>query len=76
MKNTSIESLRGLDLDLPAILRLFETKAVIENIGAQQIVENIGTQQVIETILSSLNDDEKEGLIDRIRQSQGNGSKE
>ena len=46
----NVESLRGFDLDLPAILDLFETQKVIENIGMERIIETVGLERVIEAI--------------------------
>ena len=46
----NLESLRGFDLDLPAILELFPPEQVIENIGLEKFIETIGLEKAIETI--------------------------
>ena len=63
-----IESLRGFDLDLPAILDLFETEKIIQNIGMENIIRTFGTENLAKVLSSSLTDEEKERFIDRIRQ--------
>ena len=68
--------LRGYDFDLPAILDLFETKKIIQNIGLDKVIQTVGLKEVIQTALSSLTDAEKDTLIEQIRQSQRNGEKE
>ncbi len=81
----NLDSLRGYDFDLPAILDLFETKKIIQNIGLDKVIQTVGLKEVIQTIglkeviqtaLSSLTDEEKDTLIEQIRQSQSNGEKE
>lgn len=88
-----IESLRGFDFDLPAILRLFDPKKVIQTIGLEKAIQTIGLEEVIQTIglekiihslgpedlaktiSSSLNDEEREKFIERMRQLGGDGKK-
>ena len=72
----NLDSLRGYDFDLPAILDLFETQKIIQNIGLDKVIQTIGPKEVIQTALSSLTDAEKDTLIEQIRQSQSNGEKE
>lgn len=67
LKLLNIESLSGLDLDLPAILDLFET---------EKIIRAIGTENLAKAISSSLTDEEKERLIERIQQSGQKGTEE
>lgn len=74
----NLESLRGFDLDLPAILELFPPEQVIENIGLEKTIEIIGLEKTIETIgwekiiqnldASALNEQERELLIEQLRQ--------
>ena len=74
----NLESLRGFDLDLPAILDLFPPEQVIENIGLEKTIEIIGLEKTIETIgwekiiqnldASTLNEQERELLIEQLRQ--------
>jgi len=45
-----LRNLRGLDLDLPAIIDLFGREKVIETIGLDKVVEAAGREKVIETI--------------------------
>lgn len=56
----NLESLRGFDLDLPAILELFPPEQVIQAIGWEKIIQNLDA--------SSLNEQERELLIERLRQ--------
>jgi hypothetical protein len=85
LREMNLDSLRGYDFDLPAILDLFETQKIIQNIGLDKVIQTIGPKEVIQTIglkeviqtaLSSLTDEEKDTLIEQIRQSQRNGEKE
>ena len=50
LEEMNLESLRGFDLDLPAILDLFPPEKVIENIGMEKFIETIGLEKTIETI--------------------------
>ncbi len=50
LKMLDIESLRGFDLDLPAILRLFDTEKIIQNIGMEKVIQTVGMEKVIQTI--------------------------
>lgn len=45
-----IKSLRGYDLDLPAIIDLFTKEKVIQTIGPEEIIQTIGPEKVIQTI--------------------------
>ena len=79
----NLESLRGFDLDLPAILKLFPPEQVIENIGLEKIIEIIGLEKTIETIgwqqiiqnldAFTLSEQERELLIERLQQPNENG---
>ena len=60
----NLESLRGFDLDLPAILDLFPPEKVIETIGWEKIIQNLDA--------STLSEQEREALIERLRQPDGN----
>ena len=59
----NLESLRGFDLDLPAILELFPPEKVIETIGWEKIIQNLD--------VSTLSEQERELLIERLRQPDG-----
>ncbi|MBI1922842.1 hypothetical protein HYR99_01190 [Candidatus Poribacteria bacterium] len=50
LKMLDLESLRGFDLDLPAILRLFDTEKIIQNIGMEKVIQTVGMEKVIQTI--------------------------
>ncbi len=45
-----LRNLRGLDLDVPAIIDLLGRERLIETIGTDKVVETIGRDKVIETI--------------------------
>ena len=62
----NLESLRGFDLDLPAILDLFPPEKIIEIIGLEKVIETIDT--------STLSEQERESLIERLRQPDGDGN--
>ena len=59
------EILRGFDLDLPAILELFPPEKVIETIGWEKVIQHLDT--------STLSKQERESLIERLRQPNENG---
>ena len=59
----NLESLRGFDLDLPAILELFPPEKVIETIGWEKIIQNLD--------VSTFSEQERELLIERLRQPDG-----
>ena len=60
LQEMNIESLRGFDLDLPAILELFPPEQVIQAIGWEKIIQNLDA--------SALNEQERELLIEQLRQ--------
>ena len=80
----NLESLRGFDLDLPAILELFSPEQIIENIGLEKFIETIGLEKTIETIgwekiiqnldASTLSEQERESLIEQLRQLDRDGN--
>ena len=80
----NLESLRGFDLDLPAVLELFPPEQVIENIGLEKFIETIGLEKTIESIgwqqiiqnldASALSEQERESLIEQLRQPDGDGN--
>jgi hypothetical protein len=45
-----LRNLRGLDLDLPAIIDLFGEERVIQTIGPENVVQTIGPENVIQMI--------------------------
>lgn len=84
LRTMDIESLRGFDLDLPAILRLFDTQRIIQTIGLKEAIQTVGLEEVIQTvgledlaktISSALSDEDKERFIERMRQSDRDGEK-
>ncbi len=84
LRDMNLENLRGFDLDLPAILELFPPEKVIENIGLEKFIETIGLEKTIETIgwekiiqnldTSTLSEQERELLIEQLRQPDGDGN--
>ena len=75
LEEMNIESLRGFDLDLPAILDLFPPEKIIEIIGLEKVIQTVGLEKVIETIdTSTLSEQERESLIERLRQPDGDGN--
>ena len=71
----NLESLRGFDLDLPAILELFPPEQVIENIGLEKIIETIGAEKIIQYLdTSTLSEQERELLIEQLRQPDRDGN--
>ena len=84
----NLEILRGFDLDLPAILDLFPPEKVIENIGMEKFIETIGlekkplekflqyfnTSDLVKLLASTLSEQERESLIEQLRQSDGDGN--
>ena len=77
----NLEMLRGFDLDLPAILNLFPPEKVIETIGVEKIIETIGVEKILQhfntsdsvkLLASTLSVQEREALIERLRQPDGN----
>jgi hypothetical protein len=70
----NIESLRGFDLDMPAILDLFETQKVVQH-ELQRFIQTFGTEDLARTIFSALPSPEKEKFIEQVRQLAENGDK-
>lgn len=66
------EMLRGFDLDLPAILALFPPEKVIETIGWEKIIQHLNTSDLVKLLTSTLSEQEREALIERLRQPDGN----
>ena len=62
----NLESLRGFDLDLPAILELFPPEQVIQAIGWKKIIQNLDA--------STLSEQERESLIEQLRQLDRDGN--
>jgi len=74
LQSMNIESLRGFDLDMPAILELFEAEKVVQH-GLQRFIRTFGTEDLARTIFSSLTAEEREKFMAQIRQLEGNGAK-
>ena len=79
----NLESLRGFDLDLPAILDLFPPEKVIEIIGVEKVVGTIGAERIsqhlntsdwVKLLAALLSEQERKLLIERLKQSTGNGN--
>ncbi len=49
LKMMDLSSLRGFDLNLPAIIDLFGTEKVLETLGKEKVIDTIGLDEVIET---------------------------
>ena len=62
----NLESLRGFDLDLPAILELFPPEQVIQAIGWEKIIQNLDA--------STLSKQEREAFIEQLRQLNENNN--
>ena len=60
------EILRGFDLDLPAILELFGPRKIIQTIGWEKIIQNLDA--------STLSEQERESLIEQLRQLDRDGN--
>jgi hypothetical protein len=50
LEEMDLRNLRGLDLDVPAIIDLLGKEKVIETIGLDNMIETVGKEKVIETI--------------------------
>jgi hypothetical protein len=50
LNEMDLRNLRGLDLDIPAIIDLLGEERLIETIGPDKVVETIGRNKVIEMI--------------------------
>ena len=75
--------LRGFDLDLPAILNLLPPEKIIENIGMEKFIETIGAEKILQhfntsdsvkLLASTLSEQQREELIERLRQPDGDGN--
>jgi hypothetical protein len=66
LEEMNLESLRGFDLDLSAILELFPPEKVIQAIGWEKIIQNLDT--------SALSEQEREALIERLRRPDEDGN--
>ena len=60
-----LRNLRGLDLDLPAIIELFGQEKVIETIGRERVIETIGRENVLATILPNLTREQIKKLLEQ-----------
>ena len=61
----NIESLRGLNLDLPAILELFPP---------EEVIQHLNTSDLVKFLASTLSEQEREAFIEQLRQPDGNGN--
>ena len=64
-----LRNLRGLDLDVPAIINLVGKERLIETIGREEVVETIGLEKVLEIALPNLTKEQIKKLIEQ----NGNG---
>jgi len=60
-----LRNLRGLDLDLPAIIDLFGEEKVIQTIGPENVIQTIGWSKALEIILSNLPKEQVKKLIEQ-----------
>ena len=60
-----LRNLRGLDLDLPAIIDLFGKEKVIDTIGQEKVVETIGRDNVLATLFPNLTKEQIKKLIEQ-----------
>ena len=65
----ALKNLRGLDLDVPAIIDLFGKKRLIEAIGREEVIETIGRDNVLETLFPNLTKEQRKELLEQ----NGNG---
>ena len=72
LRDMNLESLRGFDLDLSAILELFPPEKVIQAIGWEKIIQNLDTSDLVKLLTSTLSEQERELLIEQLRQPDGN----
>ena len=64
----NIESLRGFDLDLPAIVRLFGKERFIQAIGQKEIIQTMDPKEIIRN-LTHEQMEALEALIEQERQN-------
>ncbi|MFQ6044467.1 MAG: hypothetical protein ACE5PV_26750 [Candidatus Poribacteria bacterium] len=60
-----LRNLRGLDLDLPAIIDLFGKEKVIETIGLDKVVETAGREKVLATLFPKFTKEQIKELIEQ-----------
>ena len=70
----NLESLRGFDLDLPAILDLFPLEKFIETIGLEKFLQHFNTSDLVKFLASTLSEQERESFIEQLSQSDGDGN--
>ena len=58
----NLESLRGFDLDLPAILELFPP---------EEVIQHLNTSDLVKFLASTLSEQEREAFIEQLRQPNG-----
>ena len=61
----NLESLRGFDLDLPAILELFPP---------EEVIQHLNTSDLVQFLASTLSEQERESLIEQLEQPDENGN--
>ena len=54
----NLESLRGFDLDLPAILELFPP---------EEVIQHLNTSDLVKFLAATLSEQERELLIERLK---------
>ena len=55
----NIESLRGFDLDLPAILELFPP---------EEVIQHLNTSDLVKFLAATFSEQEREAFIEQLRQ--------
>ena len=65
LKEMDLRNLRGLDLDLPAIIDFFGEGNVIETIGLEKMIETAGQEKVLETIFPNFTKEQIKKLIEQ-----------
>ena len=60
-----LRNLRGLDLDLPAIIDLFGLDRIIQTVGQEEVIEVIGREKVLETLFPNLTKEQIKKLIEQ-----------
>ena len=59
LQEMNLESLRGFDLDLPAILELFPP---------EEVIQHLNTSDLVKFLASTLSEQEREAFIEQLRQ--------
>jgi len=79
-KTMDLSSLQGFDLNLPAIIRLFGTRKVLDTLGEEEVVDTMGLDRIIETagrerILEEMFPNLSKEQIKKLIEQNGSGGK-